>query len=411
MRDRKVLYYGWYVTASAFLITFVGFGSAYTFSAFVVPLQREFGATRAEISLVFALAGFLYFFLGIVSGPLADRFGARALCMSGVACIVSGLIGAAFARSLPQLLGSYSLGVGLGVGLSYVPTLGLMQHWFVQRRALATGIAVSGIGVGTLVMPPAAISLIEQVGWRTAYLLIAGSMAFLGILALTLMRNEPRDLPLRPERRQALLAHDEQAHGSRLQFAIRTKAFRLLYVGTFATAFGAFIPFVHLTPYATHIGASLKAASYMVPAIGLGSTIARFMIGGLADRTGRIHALMIMTAGISLTLVAWPFCSRLHFLVVFALSFGLFYGGWVAVLPAVVADMFGRRDISGIIGALYTSVAFGTASGPIISGVLFDWTGSYGVTLVATAAASIVGPLALMIAVRLVPTVGRADGP
>ncbi len=404
MRERTTFYYGWYVTASAFLITFIGFGSAYTFSAFIVPIQTEFGATRAEISLVFAIAGFLYFSLGIISGPLADRFGARVLCMCGVICIVVGLAGAALARSLPQLLGSYSLGVGLGVGLSYVPTLGLVQHWFVQRRALATGIAVSGIGFGTLIMPPIANSLIEHVGWRTAYVVIAGSMSALGILALTLIRNDPKDLSLQPEGAQTPLAQGEEVHGVPLRSAIQTKAFRLIYAGTFATAFGAFIPFVQLMPYATNIGLSLQVAGYMVPAIGLGSTLARFTIGGLADRIGRVKVLGIMMAGISFTLGAWPFCTTFHWLVVFALSFGLFYGGWVAVLPAVMADMFGKRDISGIIGALYTSVAFGTASGPFISGVLFDWTGSYSITLVATGAASVIGPLALVVAVPLVPS-------
>lgn len=70
-------FYGWFVVAAAFAVTFVGFGSAYTFSAFVEPLQQDFGASRGSVSLVFSLAGFLYFGLGIISGPLADRVGSR----------------------------------------------------------------------------------------------------------------------------------------------------------------------------------------------------------------------------------------------------------------------------------------------------------------------------------------------
>ena len=69
------VFHGWFVVMAAFAVTFFGFGSAYTFSAFVEPLQRDFGASRGSVSLVFSLAGFLYFGLGIVSGPLADRFG------------------------------------------------------------------------------------------------------------------------------------------------------------------------------------------------------------------------------------------------------------------------------------------------------------------------------------------------
>ncbi len=69
------IFYGWFVVLAAFAVTLFGFGSAYTFSAFVEPLQRDFDASRGSVSLVFSLAGFLYFGLGIISGPLADRFG------------------------------------------------------------------------------------------------------------------------------------------------------------------------------------------------------------------------------------------------------------------------------------------------------------------------------------------------
>src|ERR1700684_2037227 len=78
------IFYGWFVVAAAFAVTFVGFGSAYTFSAFVEALQHDFSASRGSVSLVFSLAGFLYFGLGIVSGPLADRFGSRRLAGAGL---------------------------------------------------------------------------------------------------------------------------------------------------------------------------------------------------------------------------------------------------------------------------------------------------------------------------------------
>jgi OFA family oxalate/formate antiporter-like MFS transporter len=81
------VFYGWFVVAGAFAITFVGFGSAYTFSAFVHSLQTDFAASRGSVSLVFSLAGFLYFGLGIVSGPLADRWGARRLGIIGMVLI------------------------------------------------------------------------------------------------------------------------------------------------------------------------------------------------------------------------------------------------------------------------------------------------------------------------------------
>src|SRR6185295_5496698 len=112
---RTRVFYGWFVVASAFAVTFVGFGCAYTFSAFVESLQREFGASRGSVSLVFSLAGFLYFGLGIVSGPLADRWGARRFAMLGMLLVGAGLALAAAARTIVEVYVAYGLGVGLGV--------------------------------------------------------------------------------------------------------------------------------------------------------------------------------------------------------------------------------------------------------------------------------------------------------
>src|SRR5919204_4211476 len=174
------IFYGWLVVAAAFFVTFVGFGSAYTFSAFVEQLQKDFAASRGSVSIVFSLAGFLYFGLGIISGPLADRWGSRRLAVAGMILTGLGLAIAGAARSIAEVYVAYGLGVGLGVGCSYVPALGAVQRWFVRRRGFASGFAVSGIGVGTLVMPPLASALIEALGWRGAYLVLGGLAAVAG---------------------------------------------------------------------------------------------------------------------------------------------------------------------------------------------------------------------------------------
>jgi len=193
------IFYGWFVVSAAFAVTFVGFGCAYTFSAFVEPLQRDFGASRGSVSLVFSLAGFLYFGLGIVSGPLADRFGSRRLAVAGMILTGLGLAAASAARSLPEVYAAYGLGVGLGVGCAYVPAIGAVQRWFVRRRGFASGLAVSGIGVGTLVMPPLASLFIETLGWRGAYLALGALAAAVGGGLALLIENDPRDRGLGPD--------------------------------------------------------------------------------------------------------------------------------------------------------------------------------------------------------------------
>ena len=164
-----------------------------------VRCSRSLPPPAARSSLVFSLAAFLYFGMGIVSGPLADRWGPRRLAVFGMLLTGAGPALASIARSLAQVYAAYGLGVGLGVGLAYVPTLGAVQRWFTRRRGLASGLAVSGIGVGTLVMPPLASWCIARLGWRDAYLVLGLFAAALGAAAALLIDNDPQRRGLNPD--------------------------------------------------------------------------------------------------------------------------------------------------------------------------------------------------------------------
>lgn len=385
------LFYGWFVVAAAFAVTFVGFGSAYTFSAFVESLQKDFGASRGSVSLVFSLAGFLYFGLGIVSGPLADRWGSRRLIVAGMLLIGTGSALASVARSLIEVYAAYGLGVGLGIGCSYVPAVGAVQRWFSRRRGFASGLAVSGIGVGTLVMPPLASFLIAALGWREAYLVLGGLAAVVGAGMALLIENDPRDRGLGPDGDpQALGTHLVRPAGASVREAVRSRRFVGLYAACLICSFGVFVPFVHLVPYATDHGIPQSSAVLLLGAIGVGSTAGRFFLGGLADRMGRRLTLLAMFVGMALALAIWAFSIDFWALAAFAFTFGVFYGGWVALLPALVMDDFGGRNVSGIIGILYTSVAFGTLVGPSGAGFAFDLSHSYTLPILASACANIV---------------------
>jgi OFA family oxalate/formate antiporter-like MFS transporter len=361
VRDPRI-FHGWLVVAGAFAVTFTGFGSAYTFSAFVESLQQDFGASRGSVSLVFSLAGFLYFALGVVSGPLADRWGSRRLAVGGMILIGLGLAAASMARSLTEIYLAYGLGVGLGVGASYVPVLGAVQRWFVRRRGFASGLAVSGIGVGTLVMPPLASFLIEAQGWRNAYLILGLLAAVIGGGMALLIENDPRDRGLGPDGdpprsgQESVMSSAKSSgktDGASVREAITSRRFVALYAACLICAFGVFVPFVHLVPYALDHGVAQSRAVLLLGMIGVGSTAGRFFLGGLADRIGREHSLLLMFVGMALALVIWGGSTGIWSLAAFAFVFGVFYGGWVAVLPALVMDYFGGRNVSGIIGILY----------------------------------------------------------
>jgi MFS family permease len=383
-------FYGWYVVAAAFAVTFLGFGCAYTFSAFVASLQQEFGASRGSVSLVFSLAGFLYFGLGIVSGPLADRWGSRRLALGGMIVTGLGLAAAGMAHSLGEVYAAYGLGVGLGVGCSYVPAVGAVQRWFVTRRGFASGLAVGGIGAGTLVMPPLASWLIAELGWRNAYVALGALAAVVGAGMALMIRNDPRECGLAPDgvpMEQSVAP--TQSVGLSVRDAVRSRRFVALYAACLFCALGVFVPFVHLVPYAADHGVARQTAVLLLGMIGLGSTAGRFFLGHLADRFGRRRTLIAMYVGMGLALADLPFSNGAWSLGAFALVFGLVYGGWVAVLPAVVMDEFGGRNVSGIIGILYTSAAFGTLVGPAATGFAFDASHSYTLPILAGACANL----------------------
>jgi MFS family permease len=382
------VFYGWLVVAATFAITFVGFGSAYSFGAFLLPLQHDFAASRGSVSVVFSLAGFFYFALGAITGPLADRWGAKRLAVGGMLLTGLGLAVASAARSLTEVYAAYGLGVGLGVGCSYVPAVGAVQRWFVRRRGFASGLAVSGIGVGTLVMPPVVALLVGALGWRETYLAMGIFAVVVGAGMALLIEDDPARRRVGPDG-DALPAgaQPSAAAGASIAKALGSRRFIGLYAACFMCSFGLFVPFVHLVPYALDRGIAPSAAVLLIGAIGVGSTAGRFLLGGIADRLGRALSFLTMFVGMGLSFLIWLFAASFWPLAVFALVFGVFYGGFVALAPAVVIDYFGARNGSSLIGILYTSVAFGTLIGPSAAGFAFDLSRSYTLPILLSALA------------------------
>lgn len=396
------IFYGWFVVIAAFAIGFVGFGCAYTFGAFADVLQHQFSASRGAVSLVFSLAGFLYFSLGVVTGPLADRWGARRLAIVGMLLVGAGLMLASFAQSLLQVELSYGLGVGLGIGCAYVPALGAVQRWFSRRRGFASGLAVSGIGAGTLIVPPLAALLIHDFGWRNAYFALGVLAALVGSGMALLIVNDPHERKLHPDGDLPASPHTDGTAptGLSIREAVRSRAFKGLYAACLVCSFALFVPFVHLVPYALDHGISQPAAVLLLSVIGVGSTAGRFMLGGAADRMGRQQALLATFVAMALTLCSWVAAHKFWQLALFAFSYGVFYGGFVALLPALTADYFGRRNVGGIMGILYTSVAFGTLAGPSTVGYIFDLSHSYTLPILTGAALDILAAIVILAIAR-----------
>ena len=365
---------GWYVVAGTFLILLLGFGSAYSFGTLFTPLQDEFGASRAAVSVAFSAAILLLFSVGPFSGTLADRVGPRVLVAGGTALVGFGLIGASLAQSMWQVQACFAVGIGGGVGLAYVPSVGVVQKWFDRRRGLASGIAVSGIGAGTLLVPPLTALMIAELEWRLALLLVGAIVVIaggLGGLLVTSPRNE-----------EASVASGTTAQfGIPLAYAVRSRPFLLLFLGFLLASFGQFTPIAHLVPYAEDRGISPRDAATLLSLLGIGSAVGRFAIGSAADRIGRWRGLGLSFAGVGASCVLWLVGDDMIVLGIFAVLVGTFWGGGVALAPSVMADYFGTRAVSGIIGVLYAGVGFGALVGPVVAGLVFDLWQSYTIAI------------------------------
>ncbi len=394
----RSVYYGWYVVAGAFMVMLLGFGCAYSYATFFPDLEKEFAASRASLSSVFSLAGVLYFTLGAISGPLSDRFGPRWVCIFGLTVLGAGLTIAGLAEGLYTVYLGFGLGVGIGIGFSYVPAVGAVQPWFTTQRGFASGLAVSGIGLGTLLGPVTATVLIGALGWRSSFVAMGITAAVAGAAASLLLDNDPSG------RAVAKKAGRDTAHsGLYLGQAVQTRPFWLLFLSWSSLSFAIFIPFVHLVPYALDHGISSGEAALVLGVVGVGSTLGRFLVSAVADRFGRLLVMGLCFGGVASMLLIWLAATGYGSLLAFGLVFGLCYGGFVALAPAVAVDYFGTRATGAVIGVLYSGVGVGTFFGPPFAGYVFDRYGSYQAAILTAAGAAVLASVFLI----LMPSVSQ----
>ncbi len=378
---------GWFVVAGAFIVMMVGFGAAYSFAAFAEALEAEFGASRAKVSIVFGLCGFTTFTVSAVSGPLADHIGPRPLAAAGMLLVGLGLITAATATTLLEVMLCYGLIIGLGVGFAYVPAVAAVQRWFVSWRGLASGIAAAGIGFGTALVPPAAQALADFGDWRVAFVVSGFTAAIVGVAGAMLLAASPEQYGRRPDGDVAdaptavrLAARD----GSEIGATLRSRAFLLLYGGTLLLSVPVSLPFAHLADTAQRAGLPRAESLALLSVVGTASIAGRFLLGALADKIGRRATLLSCCAGVTAMTALWAVADA-ALLTPFAIGFGVFYGGFVALLPAVSADCFGQRNAAGIIGVLYTGRGIALLLAAPLLAVLVESAGSYRLPLLLAA--------------------------
>ena len=384
-----LLFRGWLVVAGAFVVMMVGYGAAYSFAAFADEIGAAFGASRASVSVVYALCGSTAFAVSAVTGPAADRIGPRPLAAAGMALVGLGLITAATARTLAEIYLCYGLIIGLGIGFAYVPAVAAVQRWFVQWRGLASGIAAAGIGFGTALVPPAAGAFATFGDWRTAFV-VAGSLAAVtGVAGAMLLSSSPESRGLLPDGEAPAAPRAAPPapvlEGPDTAQALRTRSFRLLYAGTLLVSVPVSLPFAHLAHAAQDAGLPRTEALALLSLLGIGSIAGRFVLGALADEIGRRATFLGCCAAVVAATLVWALADSHALFMAFAVGFGAAYGGFVALLPAFTTDRFGRRGAAGVIGVLYTGRGVALLLAAPLHALLVEHSGGYGVPLGAAA--------------------------
>lgn len=371
----------WVNAGAAFVSTFVVFGVGYSFGAFFNPIAHEFQASSGATSVVFSVTAACWFLLGLVTGRAADRWGPKPLLLFGAVALVVGLQAISRAQSMWSAYLAHGLGVGVAAGCAYIPMVAVVGRSFTRRRGLALGVAVSGIGTGTLVGAPVAAALIAAHGWRTAYQ-IFGFVGATALVACALATRTPR-------------ASAGVGRGGARRL-LRDRRFRSLYVSTVCSSLALFVPFVFLPSFATAQGTPPVAAATLIGVIGVSSVLGRLAIGPVADRVGYLHAYRFCFGIMAGSYLVWLAVSGYPALVVFAAILGVGYGGWIALGPAVMAELFGTAGLGGTLGLNGTGSAVGVLVGPPLAGMLIDATGGYRWAILLAAGLATAAALALL---------------
>ena len=410
VRGRPRLFYGYIIVLLATLIMVVTWGTFYSFGVFFKPVLLEFGWTRAATSAGYSLGFMLSGLFGILTGRLSDRFGPRMVVTFCGLLIAAGYLLTSQISAIWQLYLFYGM-VGIGSSGAYVPSISAVSRWFIGRRGLMTGIAMAGIGLGTMVMSPLANWLITNYGWRFSYIVVGVAVLLLITLLAQFLRRDPGEKGMRAYGddfvdRQTLLAKDGSLAFGR---AVRTRQFWTLCAMFTLVEYSVHNINVHIVPHATDLGISAASAAQILAIIGAMSVTSRIVMGALGDRVSRKAATVVCFVIMLASLVCLLFTRELWSFKLFAVAFGFAYGGYQPLISMLVVDSFGLGSLGVILGTITFTIMAGSAVGPILAGRMFDLTGSYQPAFLICVAFCIIG-ISLGISLRpVVQAKGETD--
>jgi len=420
--SRLPFFYGWVIVGLAFVTMAISVTARTAFSLLLPPLIEEFGWHRGVAAGAFSFGFMVSAFLGPIVGRVMDRYGPRLVIETGVVLLSSGLFLAPLLKEPWHLYATLGVLVGAGANfMSFTAQSLFLPHWFVRRRGLAISIAFSGVGVGAIVLLTWLQKIIVEDGWRTSCWTLGLLVVFvLGPLNL-LVRHKPADLGLvpdgepahdaaaAPKDRSNVVDRDWAAVDWTLARALRTARFWWIVVGYFLALIAWYAVQVHQTKYLVEVGFSPLVAAWALGAVAIIGIPGQILLGALSDRIGREWIWTVGCLGFALSYAAllglehWP-SSALLYAMVFAQGF-LGYA-LTSVMGPIVFEIFEGPHYGTIFGTITVALIGGGATGPWLTGLIHDATGSYRLAFLLAIACCVVSAIAIWIAaprkVRLV---------
>ncbi|HET9736378.1 MAG TPA: MFS transporter, partial [Burkholderiales bacterium] len=392
------------VLATVFLFNLLGRGSGDTYAVFLLPLEREFGWARSQLTSVYSMYLLVGAFIAPLAGTLFDRYGPRTTYSGGLACLAAAFFLASSLGNLWEFYLFVGVMIGVGVGLvGMVPASALLTRWYRVRLSTAIGIAFSAAGMGGLIFVPLAQGLIGLYDWRTTYRILAALLLFAVPFALFAIPWKRFVMGLQ----DSISARDarQAGEGWSVRTAMRTRLYWALVQVFFFTATAMFIVLVQAVVYFIDIGFSPIAAATAYGFTGMLSVVSVSLSGLLAERFGFRQVVSASFAGTAtgvLVLLALSYLPAAALLALFVLVFGLCMGVRGPIISAIATRQFAGPRVATIYGTIYSANAIGAAFGSLMGGVLHDLTGGYrtGFALSVCAVAMAVAPFWTVPALR-----------
>jgi MFS family permease len=377
---RRNIHYGWVMVTVTFLTALITAGTVGAPGVFIVPLQREFGWSTAEISSALSIRFLLFGLMAPFAAALMNRYGLRNVTLAALLIVASALVLSLLMTQVWQLVLLWGVVIGIGTGMTAL-VLGatVATRWFTARRGLVVGILTASVATGQLVFLPLLAGVTEKMGWRIALSLVCVLLALAAFAVLLVMRDRPSDVGLRPFGDQGAepLPAPAPSKGpimmaalGSLRDAARTKAFWILFTTFFicgASTNG--LVQVHLIPMCLDFGIPQVQAASLLAAMGVFDFFGTMFSGWLSDRYDNRWLLFWYYGlrGLSLLMLFTDF--SFYGLSLFAMFYGL---DWIATVPPTVrltAQRFGPERANLVFGWIFTGHQLGAASAAFGAGL------------------------------------------